>query len=193
VTGQSGAGAPRPGLGRRPRTSDYDHDDHKESASDNDDDDLAGPVDRDGDREAIDSPRYFDSDEASVGVSARSAGLHDRRAIARLVRGYFAAARAGNGAAACRLIRRDVAASLPHAVPPYARGRTCPPIMARLFAVNRVQLVAEAARLVHVHAYVKGDEGWALVTFRGLATRGFPVAHETRIWKLGTVFDQELP
>lgn len=182
--------------GRRAPFGDYDADELKGGRVDGDDDDnTTGPLDSDGDRDAT-GGAYFDADDKGAGIPDSPAGPRDARAIEALVKRYFAAAVSTNGRQACALMLPTLAKGLPldPGVLPYARAKTCAATMDKFLHANHRQLATEAKALEGVHPRVSGDRGWVLLSFRRIATRGFPLRRHDGAWKMSvTIADQDLP
>jgi hypothetical protein len=196
---RSGAAATRPPGAVRPSpsiTGDYDTDDSNNLFKDADNDDSKS-TDRDGDSDNG-SGSYYDNDDRSVRDVGHAANAADRAAITRLLRRYYAAAGAGDGEAACSMIVRSIARTIPEAFgrppAPYARGTTCAPVVTQLFEHYRRQLAAHAAPLAVSDVRVDGHgRGVAVLAFRGLPGRQIDVARDRGAWRVKGLFDEELP
>lgn len=177
---------------------DYDKDDIEGSRySDADNDDSTQRKDADNDFDSAGSG-YYDGDDRPILRFGRAAGGGESRAVGALVRRYYAAAVAGDGAAGCSTLAPTVARSAVEGLgrppgPPYYRGGTCAAVLSRLFAVNRPQLVAHAHALSAVSARVAGDSGIAVLRFGGLPGRSLRLARVRGVWRLDTLVDEELP
>lgn len=175
---------------------DYDPDDYVANAYDADNDDSSKPKDGDNDSDSV-GRSLLDSDDREFD-SFPVAGSRDRRAVSELVRGYFRAAAAGNGAAGCAMILPNLARSIPESLgrppgPPYLRGTSCPGILAKIFVQNHKQLIVYATRRGRIEIRVDGDRGYVLLWFPGLPAREIGVLREGGNWKMGALLDQELP
>lgn len=98
------------------------------------------------------------------------ASEEDARSIAELVRHYYAAAAAENGAEACAQIYVILREAIPeeYGKPPgprFMRGRTCRPVMSKLFKHEHRQLLAESAKLRIVSVRVEGKHAYAILRF----------------------------
>jgi hypothetical protein len=180
-------------------TGDYDGDDEKgkRSHSEGDNDDSTTP--KDGDNDSDNSTHsYFDSDDASVRSFGRAASEADGKTIATLVRRYFRAADAADGAKACAMIVPTFAKSVPETLgrppgPPFARGATCGAVMSKVFAHYRRQLAAHAPALRVSSVRVRGNEGVAVLAFKHLPGRQLHVARAGGVWMIDGLLDIELP
>jgi hypothetical protein len=179
-------------------TGDYDNDDYTVAHyGDGDNDDDHRPKDRDDDVDNK-SGSYFDSDDNSVRRYGHGASVADEKAITALVKRYFAAAVAQDGAAGCSMIISTLAGSVAESFgrppgPPYLRGDTCAAVMSKVFKLNRKQLSAYAASLKVAGVRVNGDHGVAVLSFRALPARQIRVEREGALWKLEVLVDSELP
>jgi hypothetical protein len=140
--------------------------------------DEEGPVYRDNSRDDDKDPAedyqrddngdYHDRDDMTILHFGRPAGPVDRWAILAFVRRYYAAAVAGDGAAACSMLPPGVANTVPKdyggegtAGPPYLRGaKTCPDVMRLLFEHARSELTG---RFVLTGVRIDGDHAYALL------------------------------
>jgi len=179
-------------------TGDYDRDDDypNKPTSDGDDDDSK-PTDRDQDS---DNPgnSYFDSDDRSLRDFGRVAPPADRRAITRLVKRYFAAAAAHDGAAACAMILPALAKTAPETLgrppgPSYARGTTCAAVISRIFIHYHRQLAAHLPTLEVSDVRVRGDSCVVVMAFKSLPGREIRLVRERRVWRMAAWLDTELP
>jgi hypothetical protein len=185
-------------LARQHEYGEYDEDDSPTGThrADGDNDD-AKPTDRDGDSDNS-SGSYYDSDDKSVRAFGQAANASDRRAIATLIRSYYTAAAAADGAKACSLIYSSLAKTLPEdlagAGPAYLHGtKTCPKIMSKLFAQNHRQFVAYDAKLQIAGVRLKGDSGLVVLGFKSLPGRQIELQRDRGKWKIYAVVDRELP
>jgi len=156
-----------------------------------------------GDGDVDDGPDHRDEDNYSLRHYGHAAGTAQRRAIAALVRRYYTAGAAGNGAAACALIYSGLAGSpglgeaaeavypVAPSVPPL-RGQSCARIMSLLFAEDHRRLAADRASVVVTGVRVKGGRGWVLLGFRTTPERLFPLRRERGAWKLEALLDREM-
>jgi hypothetical protein len=179
-------------------TGDYDRDDSYADGrySDGDNDD-AKATDRDNDSDNR-THSYYDDDDSGVRRFGHPAGTGDRRAVEGLVKRYFTAASAEDGAAACSMIVSIFAKSVPEDLgrppgPVYARGSTCATVMSKIFAHYHRQLAIHAATLRFGGVRVSGGKGVAVLAFKGLPGRQIHVAQEKHVWKMDALLDLELP
>jgi hypothetical protein len=150
-----------------------------------------------------DEPNHRDRDNYSTRHYGHAASAAQERAIAVLVKRYYAAGAAGDGAAACALIYSSLADSpslgetaeavFPPApsVPPL-HGQSCPRIMSLLFEEDHPRLAADLATVVVTRVRVKGSRGLVLLGFRATPERLIPVRRERGAWKTEALLDKEL-
>jgi hypothetical protein len=179
-------------------TGDYDRDDDHpgQPLSDGDNDDSK-PTDRDQDSDNP-SNSYFDGDDRSVRDFGHAAAPGDRRTITRLVRRYFAAAAAHDGATACAMIITGLASSATEDLgrppgPSYARGTTCAEVISKIFIHYHRQLAAHLPTLKASDVRVHGDSAVVVMAFKALAGREIRLVRERGVWRMGAWLDGELP
>lgn len=115
-------------------------------------------LDRDNDTDHNDDDAHY----LDFGRAADPAEL--REALA-LVRGYYAAATAENGAKACALLDPIIAETVveKYGESPAVSGRTCAVVMSKLFTNRHALLSAENATLRIPEIRVQGDKGLAIL------------------------------
>ncbi len=125
--------------------------------------------DGDGDNDSF-GMGSADTDRDAVLTDGPAAGPADRQAIVSLIRRYYAAAAAENGAKACTLTYSLFAESL---VEEHDRGKgapslsgdTCRQIASKLFAQQHAQLVRDLATLRVTTVQLRLKQGRAVVRF----------------------------
>jgi hypothetical protein len=139
---------------------------------------------------------YLDGDDASMSDFGRPAGAGEARAIAALVRRYYAAAAEASGAKACALLYYILAESLPeeYGRPPgplYLSGASsCQAVLARVFSHFHSQLAqAPTVRAVRV----EGDRAQALLAWSSLPAGSIELRREGSAWKLDQPLAVALP
>jgi hypothetical protein len=166
--------------------------------------DNATPSHEDGDADSVEeyegsngNDRYHDGDDAAVVAGGHPLGANDAQAIAAVVKRYYAAAAAGDGAVACTMI----AAPLRHAIPEdyghesvgplYLRaGRTCPQVMSLLFKHFRRGL-RSAVAVTGTSAL--GGETRALLGSKTMPASVIAVTREGGSWKIDNLLGAPLP
>jgi hypothetical protein len=142
-----------------------------------------------------------DDDRNNPETFGRAVSLSERRAIAALVKRYYAAALAENGARGCALLYSTLAESVPvddsrePGAPAYQRGQTtCAGVLTALFKHYHAQLAAELPSMQVTGVHIREHEGFAHLRFGGgLPERRIGVKRERRTWKMTQLYDQELP
>jgi hypothetical protein len=126
------------------------------------------------------------------------ADASDQRAIAALVKRYYAAALAQDGAKGCSMIYSTLAEAIPEDYSqtpgvPYMRGaKTCATAMTLLFKHYHPLLVLELPKLDVRRVRLEERHGLALLSFGALPEREISVTREGRTWKLTELRDVEL-
>jgi hypothetical protein len=184
----SGKGAHVPAQGAR--TWGYLNDGDNDPANDNDPDNHEGNATDDDsdapeDNMRPENNRYHDKDDdvAAYGPSANAA---DKRAIATLVKLYYAAGVAGDGAKACAMMDSVLAQTVPedYGKPPgpiYLRGNSCPAVMVRLFKRSRAKL-EDDFEVTDVR--MSGDHAFVLLGSKTMPASGLFVQREHGVWKM---------
>jgi hypothetical protein len=151
-------------------------------------------TDSDNDNDNPGHSRY-DSDDRPVLYFGHAASAADGRAIAGLVKRYYAAGAASDGAAACSLIYSLVAESVAeeYGQSPPLRGRTCAVVMSKLFKQRHRELVADVAGLEVTRVRISGDHGLALLRFGPTRERRVLVRRERGACKMGVLLDVGVP
>jgi hypothetical protein len=142
-----------------------------------------------GDGNDRDDDGDHNNDDAHVLLFGEAAGGTDRKESIALVKNYFAAAAAGDGAAGCRLLVPFVAAALPE-IAGHQPGAGCALTLSRQFARRHRLLVEKRATMRFLAVRVHGN--------RGLVVLAFPTVREVRQmvewrvaghWRLLHIFD----
>lgn len=133
-------------------------------------------------------------DEAVIDYgSAPSAA--DRKAIATLVKRYYAATSAADGAAICSLVYDVVAEGIPedYEASTEAKGAGCAEVLAKVFARRHRQTARELGRLRVTRVRVEGIKGIAMVYVGKHPDQYFLVHRQGPAWKMQTIFTTGLP
>jgi hypothetical protein len=152
----------------------------------------------DGDFDDGYSDHPYDNDNGEIVDLGSAASAADERAVASVLKRYYVAAAAGDGATGCSLsyLSSSVVEDFGRPPgPPALRGTTCAVVMSKIFKQRHAELAAEAAT-VHVAAVrVKGDVGVALLSY-GSSSRA---EHYIRVhrnhdaWEVGELFAVPMP
>ena len=155
---------------------------------------------KDGDNDFDDVPGYHGSPEnddrellATYGHRATPADTH---AVTTLIKRYYTASAAGEGAAACSMLYSSLAAGLASgsSQPVQGAGKTCAGAMSLLLKHQHEQLAAEHVATMRVSAvYLKGDTGLAVLSFKTAPESEIILAREGKEWKIDALFDGIMP
>jgi hypothetical protein len=153
--------------------------------------------DSDGDFDHTRNTRY-DLDDNPILYYGHAAGTADAKAIGMLVRRYYADAAAGDGRAVCTLIFSVLAEALPEQYAGAANrrlkyGDTCASVVSRLFELHRQEYLARNASLRVTGVRVEGDQGFALLSFKGMPDEHLRIHREAGRWTLHQLLDEGLP
>jgi hypothetical protein len=151
----------------------------------------------DGDHDTDDDRSYGkeapDDARAVLAEYGSEAGQADERAIAALVKSYYAAAAAGDGAKACSLLTRSLAATLAESSGRSA-GKGCAAPLSRLFEQQHTHLLADdVATMVVTAVHIKGNAGLAVLGFRRAPEGSTIVEREGGAWRINALLDNEMP
>ena len=151
-------------------------------------------ADRDND---IGSPGE-DNRNLRVQELGQAANAADRRAITSLIKRYYAAALAENGARACSLLYSTLAEAITidYSGEPgvsYMQGaKTCGAAMALYFKHFHPQLVAEVPKLEVTLIHLVEHHGLAQLRFGTLPERETSIQREGHTWKMTSLLDNQL-
>jgi hypothetical protein len=154
-------------------------------------------VDRDQDND-VGAPAD-DTSNKSVLDFGRAAGASDARQITALVKRYYAAGLAEDGAKACSMIYSTLEEAVPEDYgqsppgQPYMRGTTCPVVLSLMFKHFHHQLTVQVPLLKVSRVRLDEHHGLAVLRFGGMPERQIPVAREGHVWKIEALLDSELP
>jgi hypothetical protein len=148
--------------------------------------------------QGYDRPSKSEGDDNASLHLGRPAGAAETRTVTGIVRRYYRAAAARDGASACSLIYSVTAAAIPENLgrppgPPALRGNTCPVVMSKLFKQRHATMAADLAKLKIVAVRVSGDQAVALLKLGGGPERFISLRRERRGWKLDRLLDAEIP
>ena len=142
---------------------------------------------------------YDDKQNNSVLDFGHEANASYTRTVTALIKRYYAAAYAENGARACSLIYSTLAESVPEDYgqsppgPGYMSGTSCPAVLTLLFKHFHPQLVIEYPKLRVARVRLVEHHGLAVLSFGSLPERQIPVAREGHTWKVEALLDSEIP
>jgi len=157
---------------------------------------LTADRDHDNDLEAtIDDTNNDDSVDYGHAASAA-----DKRAVTVMLKRYYAAATAENGAEACSMIVSSLAESVLEDYgpgspgPSYLKvGTSCASVMTLLFRHFHSRLTVELPKLEVARVRLVGHKGLAVLSFDSMPEREIQVGRQGGIWKVDALIDHELP
>lgn len=153
------------------------------------------PGDQDGDSS---DESAFDKDDSFITTFGHAAGPADSRAITSLVKRYYAAIAKDDGATACKLLFFLITESAPETYGQTAfdaaagRGKSCGPVMSKVFSKSHRQLVEENRHLSVIAIRIQRKRAWVLLRFGPLSVRRLVAYREGDSWKVGELLDTEL-
>ncbi len=153
----------------------------------------------DGDKDNDVGTPGDDNDNRGALLFGHAASAPEKRTITALVKRYYTTALAGDGARACSMLYSTLAEAVPEDYglvpgPVYMRGaKTCPAAMALLFKHFHAQLALEVPKLEVTRVRLIEHHGYALLSFGTLPEREILVIREGHTWKIGGIYDGELP
>jgi hypothetical protein len=158
--------------------------------------------------EAIDTDRdndeggdTDDNNHRSTEAFGHAAGAADARAIAALVRRYYAIALSGNGARGCALLYSTMEEAVGEdyggpggGPPPSGSRRACPEVLDELFAREHARLALLVPKLAVRRVRVFERHGLVFLSFGPhLPERLITAMREGSIWRMEALSDSELP
>jgi hypothetical protein len=120
----------------------------------------------------------------------------DTRAVRTLVKSYYAASAAVNGAKACSLLDANLAIGVgaDQARSGGSAGNRCAVSMSLLLEQQHKQLIAEnVATMTVTSVHVKGNLGVAALGFRRMPESEILVEREGHTWKIDALFGGDMP
>jgi hypothetical protein len=129
-------------------------------------------------------------------TASHGAGAANRRAITIVIKRYYLAAVAGDGAKGCALLAPALAEATTREQAQIApgAGKSCTASLTRLFGQQHQRLVAEdPATMVVTGVHVDGDAGLATLGFRAMPEGEIVLQREGRAWKIDALFESPLP
>jgi hypothetical protein len=159
---------------------------------------LSSDGDSDNDDRADPSQSFEKTDTLATSTFGREMSATERPAVVALIKRYYAAAAADDGALACPLLDPTLATGLGerqsqgqgqgHAAQSHGGG--CAAAVSALFNQQHTQLMAdEVATMSVIDVHVQGNEGIVTVAFRNALSGRIPIRRQGRAWKLGGLFD----
>jgi hypothetical protein len=151
--------------------------------------------DADFDNDQIKDREYYDKDDGMVAAFGHNAGPSEGKELTALVRSYEADSATGDGAAACALMYRLLARTIPESYgrppgPPALRGTTCQAVMDKLFRQLHKQLIRKF-QIMGVR--VKGNLAYVLMGAPTLPAGYMSLKREAGSWKISAMLSGPLP
>jgi hypothetical protein len=129
----------------------------------------------------------------------------DGQAIRPVLRGYYAAAAAGDGVGACGFLIRGIATAakldvrrlLPEGYRPAGgssvlEGKNCAQVESLLFAIDRQQLQIESTTMTVSRLRISGQLALVVMRFEQIPERVMTLRRERGAWKIDSLIDSEL-
>jgi hypothetical protein len=156
---------------------------------------AVGGADADNDSPTRASYAFPDRDDRAIFAYGHEASARARRAIADVVKRYYAAGSRGDGRTACSLLLPGFANMVAEAYggrggSPYLRGAsTCAAVLSKLFAHYREQL-DETVTLVRVR--VKGSSAQVVLSSRSMPASSISLVLHAGSWRIERLIGQPL-
>lgn len=150
----------------------------------------------DGDLDNDDEPHPVKAEADELPLLRHSGGKAspaDARAISTLVKSFYAASAAVDGARTCSLMHTGLASALAAQHSERAH-ETCAEAMSVLLRREHRRLLSEdVSTMVVISVHVKGDLGLAVLGFRATPESQIVVEREGQAWKIDTLFGTYMP
>jgi hypothetical protein len=135
-----------------------------------------------------------DPDRDAVILYGRSADSADRRQITGLVKRYYTAAAAGEGAKACTMLNPLTAESFvedhrPGQGPSSLQGNTCAQVLSKLFKQRHQELLEDVASFRIGVVQLRGNYGLVLAPFLPAREMQLFVYHHGGTWTMDVALD----
>lgn len=175
----------------------YLNDGDHEPSSDEDQDNNTADTDNDyrEDHLKTENNSYHDEDDSYIVNYGHPANPADRQAITTLVRRYYAAAVADDGAEACSMLTPTFVKAIPGDYgrppgPPYLRGKTCATVMSKMMRHSQAQLSNDfAVTAVRTH----GNVAYALIGSTVLPASFLQLERMSGSWRVSSLLGSALP
>lgn len=157
-----------------------------------------GYVREDGDKDYDDGPHPTKGqrDNGSLfAIYPGRAGRTEARAITTVVKRYYAASAAGEGAGACALLSAGLAKGLAadHAQPTQSARTTCAAAISPLLAQQHRHLIAEDPTTMMVTSvHLNGKLALVVLGFKRAPEGQILLEREGHTWKIDALFDNEM-
>jgi hypothetical protein len=150
----------------------------------------------DGDKEADDGTgvsKGTNDDPPFLAAYGDEANQATKRAVTAVVKAYYAAAAADQGAKACSLLDTSLASGLAEQQAS-GSGQNCTSALSLMFQQQQRQFVRdEVATMAVTKVRISGHQGLAVMGFKAMPESDILLALEGNRWKIGALFGSELP
>jgi len=154
---------------------------------------LVSGRDADGDVDTFGQGGRYDTDNDAILGWAPPASGADRKAIVSLIRRYYGAAAAGNGAAACSMLDPLVAEGYVEEHrgkgPIVLQGEDCTQVMSKLFEQSHRGLVEDVAAFRVTVVQRRGNRALALLDFSPTRLLQVMVRRSEGVWRMDVPLD----
>jgi hypothetical protein len=151
--------------------------------------------DRDNDRDNGSGESLFDSDDGDILAFGQAAGAGEIRVVANVIRRYYAAAMADDGARACALLYSLFAETLAEGREddPNPNLKSCAGVVSLTFKKRHAEFAAHAAAPWVLGVRVSGVRGYAVIGSYGRPERYLPIHRDGGAWRIQALLDSGLP
>ncbi|MFZ1154788.1 MAG: hypothetical protein WAN93_07785 [Solirubrobacteraceae bacterium] len=131
-------------------------------------------------------------DDSHITTYGHEATEPDKREITQLVKSYYAAGLADDGAKACSLIYSPVAKSVPEdygqsTTSSVLHGKTCAVVLSKVFRHLPEQSTADLATTKVTGVRLSGDNGYVQLSSKMIPTGEMVVQRQGHVWKVGVL------
>jgi ketosteroid isomerase-like protein len=138
---------------------------------------------------------YYDSDDNSSRLYGHAARIREKQVLTAVVKHYFAAASAGDGATACSLFKSNYGKAIPEDYgqapgPAYMRGKTCAAVMSLLFKHLHARF-ADSAEVTDVR--VDGNRALVLLGSKTVPASYVTLERQHSVWGIVGLLSTTLP
>jgi hypothetical protein len=139
--------------------------------------------------------RRYPHGDNSIQTFGREGGETDRQAVAELVKRYYAAVAADDGAKACSMMSSGLSGSLVSGLgrSPKAHGKGCGAILSLLFKGRGRQAAAGLLAPEVTGVRLRGARGFALLRSKAIPAGEISIVRERGVWKIAALIGSALP
>lgn len=171
--------------------------DHDGAKPDEDDKGPPPKIDQDGDSDN-NSKSYYDSDDKGLLEYGHAASAAEKQAITGLIKRYYVAAAAEEGAKACSMLYSTYAEAVPEDYgtsppgPSWARGSTCAAVLTHVFNHEHTEIAAKLPKLKIARIRVEEHRGLVVLSFHKIPASEIRVLREGHTWRVEALVDNPL-